>query len=116
MTRCKYKLLIFNNFTFDGTMPRMNPENPVVTATSPPAAVKPSALMPALAALLLPLLAFALSWMIAGKIPMAVAKAEWGTWFMMGALLGVAGVAGLVFVSGRSCAAAIAAWPLPPAC
>ena len=78
-------------------MPRMNPENPVVTATSPPAAVKPSALMPALAALLLPLLAFALSWMIAGKIPMAVAKAEWGTWFMMGALLGVAGVAGLVF-------------------
>lgn len=28
---------------------------------------------------------------------MAVAKAEWGTWFMMGALLGVAGVAGLVF-------------------
>ena len=53
--------------------------------------------MPALIALLLPLVAFALAWIIAGKIPMAVAKAEWGMWFMMGALLGVAGVAGLVF-------------------
>ncbi len=73
-------------------------ENPV-TSVPPPAApeARPGALMPALIALVLPLAAFALAWMIAGKIPMAVAKAEWGMWFMMGALLGVAGIAGLVF-------------------
>lgn len=73
-------------------------ENPVTT-TLPPAtrAVRPSALVPALIALILPLAAFALAWIIAGKIPMAVAKAEWGTWFMMGALLGVAGITGLLF-------------------
>jgi phage terminase large subunit-like protein len=47
--------------------------------------------------LVLPLAAFALAWMIAGKIPMAVPKAEWGTWFMMGALLGLAGITGFVF-------------------
>jgi hypothetical protein len=57
-----------------------------------------SAFVPALTALLLPLFAFALAWAYAGKIPMAVAKAEWGTWFVMGALLGVAGIAGLALV------------------
>lgn len=73
-------------------------ENPVTTAPPPAAPVaKPGALIPALVALALPLAAFALAWMIAGRIPMAVPKAEWGTWFMMGALLGVAGIAGLLF-------------------
>lgn len=53
--------------------------------------------MPALVALLLPLGAFAIAWLYAGKIPMAVPKAEWGTWFVIGALMGVAGIVGLVF-------------------
>jgi hypothetical protein len=38
-----------------------------------------------------------MAWMIAGKIPMAVAKAEWGKWFVIGTLLGLSGIAGLVF-------------------
>lgn len=56
-----------------------------------------SALAPALIALLLPLAAFALAWAIAGTIPMAVPKAQWGTWFAIGALMGATGIAGLVF-------------------
>lgn len=73
-------------------------ERPVTTMPSPAApAARSSAFVPALIAVLLPLAAFALAWMIAGKIPMAVPKAEWGTWFMMGALLGVAGITGLIF-------------------
>ena len=58
------------------------------------AAAKPGAFLPALIALVLPLAAFALAWIIAGKVPMAVPKAEWGTWFVIGGLLGVAGIAG----------------------
>jgi hypothetical protein len=60
-------------------------------------AAKASALAPALTALVLPLAAFALAWMIAGKIPLAVPTREWGTWFFIGPLLGIAGIAGLVF-------------------
>jgi ACR3 family arsenite efflux pump ArsB len=52
--------------------------------------------LPALAALLIPLAAFALSWLIAGRIPFAVPTREWGTWFFMGLLLGVGGIAGMV--------------------
>jgi ACR3 family arsenite efflux pump ArsB len=52
--------------------------------------------LPALAALLIPLAAFALSWLIAGRIPFAVPTREWGTWFFMGPLLGVGGIAGMV--------------------
>lgn len=69
--------------------------SPTPTASTPKA--KRNAFVPALAALLLPSGAFALSWLYAGKIPMAVPKAEWGTWFVIGALMGVAGLAGLVF-------------------
>lgn len=70
-----------------------------VPATPPqPAPVaKPNALWPALTAVVLPLAAFALAWAYAGRIPMAVPKAEWGTWFVIGALMGVAGIAGFVF-------------------
>lgn len=69
----------------------------VKPAASPPAPnVKRSALVPAIVALLLPLAAFAVSWLYAGKIPMAVPKAEWGTWFFIGVLMGVAGIVGLV--------------------
>lgn len=35
--------------------------------------------------------------MIAGKMPLAVSKAEWGIWFFIGPLLGIAGIAGMVF-------------------
>lgn len=73
-----------------------------IDKTSPapaPAATKAkrNAFIPALTAVVLPLTAFAIAWAIAGKIPMAVPKAEWGTWFVIGALMGVAGIAGLVF-------------------
>ncbi len=64
-----------------------------------PSAAKPSAFVSALVALLLPLAAFALAWAIAGKIPMALSKAEWGTWFVIGPLLGVSGIVGAVFVA-----------------
>jgi hypothetical protein len=33
----------------------------------------------------------------AGTIPMAVPKAQWGTWLVIGTLMGVAGIAGFVF-------------------
>jgi hypothetical protein len=56
-----------------------------------------NAFMPAMAALLLPLAAFALAWLIAGKIPLAVPAREWGTWFFIGPLLGITGIIGLVF-------------------
>jgi ACR3 family arsenite efflux pump ArsB len=54
-------------------------------------------LLPAFAALLIPLAAFALAWFIAGRIPFAVPAREWGTWFFMGPLLGAGGIAGMVF-------------------
>lgn len=73
----------------------MKPDTAV--QTTPPAAVKRGAFVPALTALLLPLGAFAAAWAYAGKIPMAVPKAEWGTWFVIGALMGIAGIAGFVF-------------------
>jgi hypothetical protein len=60
-------------------------------------ALKRGAFGAALFALVLPLAAFALAWTVAGKIPLAVPKAEWGLWFFMGALFGVAGITGLVF-------------------
>jgi hypothetical protein len=53
--------------------------------------------MPALTALVLPLAAFALAWVIAGKIPLAVPTREWGTWFVIGPLLGIAGIVGVIF-------------------
>jgi phage terminase large subunit-like protein len=68
-----------------------------VTRQQPAPAAKPQALFPALIALVLPLAAFLLAWAYAGKIPMAVPKAEWGTWFVMGALMGLTALAGLVF-------------------
>ncbi len=63
---------------------------------SPPSA-KRSAIVAALVALVLPLAAFALAWIIAGKIPLAVPVREWGTWIVIGPLLGIAGIVGLVF-------------------
>ncbi|MBM3341285.1 MAG: hypothetical protein FJY56_04110 [Betaproteobacteria bacterium] len=75
----------------DNTPP---PSTPLSAAVKPP---KRGALLPALLAVGLPIAAFALAWAIAGKIPLAVPKAEWGTWFVIGALMGVAGVAGVVF-------------------
>jgi len=78
--------------------PHLNLE-PAAQVQPPLANVKRSALAPALTALLLPLIAFALAWVYAGKIPMAVPKAEWGKWFVMGALLGAAGIAGVVFAA-----------------
>ena len=62
-----------------------------------PALPAPGALLPALAALLIPLAAFALAWFIAGKIPLAVPSREWGTWFFIGPLMSLSGIAGLVF-------------------
>lgn len=50
----------------------------------------------AVAAVALPVAAFLLAWVIAGKIPFAVPVREWGTWFVIGTLLCVAGLAGLV--------------------
>jgi hypothetical protein len=67
----------------------------VAPAVAP--APKRSAFVAALIALVLPLAAFALAWAIAGKIPLAVQKAEWGLWFLIGPLFGISGVAGLVF-------------------
>ena len=64
-------------------------------AASP--APKRSAFVAALTALVLPLAAFALAWMFAGKIPLAVATRELGTWIFIGPLLSVAGITGLVF-------------------
>jgi ACR3 family arsenite efflux pump ArsB len=66
---------------------------PAVAPVSP----APGTLLPALAALLIPLAAFALAWFIAGRIPLAVPGREWGTWFFIGPLLGLGGIAGLVF-------------------
>jgi hypothetical protein len=70
----------------------MDAQPPVVT----PPPVKPGAFVPAAVAVVLPLAAFALSWLIAGKIPLAVPTREWGTWFYIGPLLGVSGIVGLV--------------------
>ena len=67
-------------------------------ATATPPAAKRNALVPAMIAVVLPLVAFALAWVIAGKIPLAVPTREWGTWFVIGPLLGAAGIIGLVFV------------------
>ena len=70
-------------------------------STAPPPTVapvsKPGALVPGLISLVLPLAAFALAWMIAGKIPLAVSTREWGTWFIIGPLLGIAGIVGVIF-------------------
>jgi hypothetical protein len=72
--------------------------DPVPAPQLQPAPVaKPNALWPALLAVVLPLAAFALAWAYAGTVPMAVPKAEWGTWMIIGTLLGIASVAGLVF-------------------
>jgi hypothetical protein len=62
--------------------------------TPPPE--KRSAMTLAIAAVVLPVAAFALAWLIAGKFPLAVPVREWGTWFVIGTLLCVAGLAGLV--------------------
>jgi len=61
-------------------------------------AAKPGAFVPAILAVALPVAAFALAWIIAAKIPFAVPTREWGTWFVIGPLLGLAGITGLVFV------------------
>jgi hypothetical protein len=66
-------------------------------AAPPSPAPAPRPLVPALAGLLIPFAAFALAWFIAGRIPFAVPTREWGTWFFMGPLLGLGGIAGLVF-------------------
>ena len=42
------------------------------------------------------LAAFALAWLFSGKIPFAVSTREGGTWFFIGPLLGLTGIAGLV--------------------
>jgi len=74
--------------------------NPVTSQeprTPPP---KPGVLggyLPGILAVALPIAAFALSWLIAGKIPFAVPAREWGTWLVMGSILGGAGLVGLVF-------------------
>lgn len=73
----------------------MSTDKPASEALTP--AVKATAWIPGMIALLLPLAAFALAWLIAGKIPLAVPTREWGTWFFIGPLLGIAGVAGMVF-------------------
>jgi len=57
----------------------------------------PGAFIPALAGLMIPLAAFALSWVIAGRIPFAVPTREWGTWFFIGPIMGLGGIIGLVF-------------------
>jgi ACR3 family arsenite efflux pump ArsB len=62
-----------------------------------PAARKAGPWVPATAALVLPLTAFALAWLIAGKIPFAVPTREWGTWFFIGPLMGLGGFAGMLF-------------------
>ena len=74
--------------------------NPGALQQPNPPAPKPSALSSYLFAILavaLPIAAFALAWFIAGKIPFAVPAREWGTWLVMGSIMGVAGIAGLVF-------------------
>ena len=63
----------------------------------PPASPAPGPFVPALAGVLIPLAAFALAWVIAGRIPLAVPTREWGTWFFMGPILGFGGIVGLVF-------------------
>ena len=67
------------------------------TDNTPAIAAKRGAFVPALVALVLPLAAFVLAWLIAGKIPFALPTREWGTWFFIGPLLGIAGCAGLFF-------------------
>jgi hypothetical protein len=67
-----------------------SPQTPLMGAARP----KPSAFVPALTALLLPVAAFVLAWAYAGKILMPAPKAQWGIWFAIGALMGVAGIAG----------------------
>ena len=56
------------------------------------------AYLPGILAVALPASAFALSWIYAGKIPFAIPTREWGTWFVIGPLMGAAGIAGFVFV------------------
>lgn len=63
--------------------------------TTPPSA-KGGALVPAVAAVALPTGALLLAWLIAGKIPLAVPVREWGTWFIIEPLIGVAGIVGTV--------------------
>ena len=67
------------------------------TDNTPAVPAKPGAFVPALVSLVMPLAAFVLAWLIAGKIPFAVPTREWGTWFLIGPLLGIAGFAGLFF-------------------
>lgn len=67
-------------------------------AAAPPAAPPaPGPFIAALAGVLIPLAAFALAWIVAGRIPLAVPTREWGTWFFMGPILGFGGILGLVF-------------------
>jgi hypothetical protein len=75
----------------------MDTDNASTPVIVPVTAAKRNAFIPAMIALVLPLAAFALAWGIAGKIPLAVPPREWGTWFFIGPLLGIAGIAGLVF-------------------
>ena len=54
--------------------------------------------LPGILAVALPVGAFALAWVVAGKIPFSVPTSHWGTWFFIGPLMGIAGIAGFVFV------------------
>lgn len=83
------------DMTPDASPPPAPPRTTAPEAS--PAKARRSALLPAILALVLPVGAFVLSWLYAGKIPMAVPKAEWGTWFVIGALMSAGGLAGVVF-------------------
>ena len=76
----------------------MTPNTP---QEAPTQAAKPSTMamyLPGILAVALPVSAFALSWAYAGKIPFAIPTREWGTWFVIGPLMAIAGIAGFVFV------------------
>ena len=61
------------------------------------ATAKAGAFVIALVAVALPIAAFALASLIAGKIPLSVPTREWGNWIFIGPLLGISGIIGLVF-------------------
>ena len=79
----------------------MTPNTPQDAPAPAPKPSTPStigAYLPGILAVALPVGAFVLAWLIAGKIPFSVPSREWGTWFFIGPLMGIAGIAGFVFV------------------
>lgn len=72
-------------------------QDPASAPPAPPSPAAPGPFVPALAGVLAPLAAFALAWLFAGRIPLAVPAREWGTWFFIGPIMGFGGIIGLVF-------------------